>query len=313
MLGRQVNRWLSVCPPGYPWGNTLPLLTSADALVLNLECVVSDRGQPTPAKVFTFRTDARNVAVLEAAKVTTVSLANNHSLDFGAEALDECLEILSVHGIGTAGAGRSWQEASAPCSFSVAGLAVALVAFTDNEPGWEAGLATPGTFYVPVVPEDPRMTLLLSTIERAATAADLVIVSAHWGPNWRYRPLPEHVAAARRFIDVGAGVVFGHSPHVVRAIELYRGKPILYGCGDFIDDYAVHDVERNDQSGVFVLDYEGARLQRLFVVPTMIERLQARLATDTERADILRTMRDLCRDLGTRTRETPDGMDVILS
>ena len=313
MLGRWVNESLAACPPEYPWGDTLSVLRSADALIINLECVISDRGRPWSGKTFTFRTDARNVAVLEAARVTAVSLANNHSLDYGDEALVECLEILSTHGIGAAGAGRSLDDAMKPARLSAEGGAITLLAFTDNEPGWEAGPAAPGVFYVPLIRDDSRLSRWLSAIAHAAETDDLVVVSAHWGPNWGYHPLPEHVEAAHRFIDAGADVVFGHSPHVVRAVERYREKPILYSGGDFIDDYAVDEHERNDQSFVFSLDYEGGRLRRVLMIPTVIERLQARLAVQAERPAILSKMKALCRSVGTETRETPDGMEILLS
>jgi len=83
MLGRLVNRHLASVPPEHPWGDTLSVLRSADALIVNLECVISNRGEPWPGKIFTFRSDLKNVAVLTAAGVTAVSLANNHSMDYG--------------------------------------------------------------------------------------------------------------------------------------------------------------------------------------------------------------------------------------
>src|SRR5579884_1191549 len=111
MLGRLVNARLAACPPEYPWGDTLPLLHAADAVFINLECVLSDRGEPWPGKVFTFRSDARNVAVLSAARVTAASLANNHSLDYGPDALLDCLAVLRERRILAAGAGASLEAA----------------------------------------------------------------------------------------------------------------------------------------------------------------------------------------------------------
>jgi poly-gamma-glutamate capsule biosynthesis protein CapA/YwtB (metallophosphatase superfamily) len=311
MLGRLVNEHLKTAPPSYPWGDTLPLLTAADAVFANLECVIADRGAPWPGKIFTFRSDAKNVAVLDVAGVTAVSLANNHSLDYGPEALVECLATLGLHGIERAGAGPALEIAGRPAAFSVREVRVAFLAFTDNETAWEAGETTPGIFYVPMGEPDPRLDHLVWLIETAHRANDVVIVSAHWGPNWGDTPRPEHVTAAHLFVDAGADVVFGHSPHVMRGIEIYRGRPILYSCGDFIDDYAVDKVERNDESGVFAIDYERDRMQRVLLAPTVITGFQARLARGTERARIVARMQKLCAGLGTPAQEIPDGLRIV--
>jgi poly-gamma-glutamate synthesis protein (capsule biosynthesis protein) len=297
-------------------------LRAADAVIANLECVLTDHGVPEPEKVFTFRSDAKNVAVLDAARVAAVSLANNHSLDYGREALVECLSVLRVCGIAVAGAGRSLDEAAAPVPVPLRGRAspvadvpaLALVGCTDNEPAWEAGPHTPGVFYVPLTPDgdDPREEALLSVVAAASNAGQFVIVSAHWGPNWGIEPLPTHVRTARRLIDAGADVIFGHSPHVFRGVELYRGKPIFYSCGDFIDDYYVDAVERNDLSCVSVLDYEEERLRRLLLYPTVIRRFQARLARGADREMFLERAARLCRACGTRTHLVPKGLEIPL-
>lgn len=320
MLGRLVNEALRTVPPEYPWGDTLSILGAADAVIANLECVLSDRGAPQPGKTFTFRSDARNVAVLQAAGVCAVSLANNHSLDYGPQALIDCLASLEAAGIAAAGAGPSLTAAAAPALVPLRGpqppdgLPVTLVAWTDNEPGWEAGPRTPGVFYVPVTAQgdDPREETLRSIVARTARAGQMVIVSAHWGPNWGRDPLPEHVQAARRLIDAGAAVVFGHSPHVFRGVELYRGRPIFYGCGDFIDDYLVDEAERNDLSAVSMLEYQGGRLHRLRVYPTVIRRFQARLAGGDDRRLLLDRVAALSRARGTPTRVASAGPDVWL-
>jgi poly-gamma-glutamate capsule biosynthesis protein CapA/YwtB (metallophosphatase superfamily) len=311
MLGRLVNRHLATAAPEHPWGDTLPLLRSADALALNLECVIADGGEPWPGKIFTFRSDLKNAAVLTAARVTAVSLANNHSLDYGPDALSDCVAALVRQEIHPAGAGASLDDARRAAQFSAGGTRVALLAFTDNEPEWEAGSSAPGVHYVPVDPEDRRFVRLLATIKEARRAHDLVIVSAHWGPNWGYAPPEEHVTAAHLLVDAGADVVYGHSPHVVRGVEVYRHRPILYGCGNYVDDYAVDEVERNDESCVFCLDYAAGALQRLLLVPTMIDGLHARLAQRREAARIVTRLHTLCAALGTETRPSVDGLTIV--
>ncbi len=316
MLGRLVNEILRTVPPEYPWGDTLPVLRAASAVVINLECVIADRGTPQAGKTFTFRSDAKNVTVLEAARVAVVSLANNHALDYGRDALEECLTLVRGRGIAVAGAGRSIAEARASALVPMDDRPLALVAWTDNEPDWEAGPHATGIFYVPMAPGEPggnpRMDALLSTVRSAVGAGQFVIVSAHWGPNWGNDPMPEHVDAAHCLIDAGAGVILGHSPHVVRGVELYKGKPIFYSCGDFVDDYYIDEAERNDLSCISILDYEEDRLRRLLLRPTVIGRFQARLARDADREIVLDRLSRRCAALGTRIRTVAEGLEILL-
>jgi poly-gamma-glutamate capsule biosynthesis protein CapA/YwtB (metallophosphatase superfamily) len=316
MLGRLVNEYLTAATPESPWGDTLAVLRSADALFINLECVLADRGAPWPQKTFTFRSDAKNIAVLRAAGVTAASLANNHALDYGPQALGDCLALLHAHLVLPAGAGPSIEAAREPALVTVGEVRAAFIAFTDDVPEWEAGVATPGIFHVPLAPAllraNPRLGALLGVIEGARARSDLVIVSAHWGPNWGAAPPTEHTLAAHLFIDRGADIVFGHSPHVVRGVEVYRGRPILYGCGDYVGDYAVDPVERNDQSCLFCLDYDRGRLRQILLIPTLITRFQARLAGGPGREQIVRKMQTLCAGLGTAVHEVPEGLRIVV-
>src|SRR5581483_432539 len=130
MLGRLVNDILNVEPSAYPWGDTLPLFRSTDVRLCNLECVIADRGTPWSAtpKVFHFRSEAKNVAVLNAAHIDAVSLANNHVLDFDDEGLFEMMRHLDHAGIEHAGAGATLREASQPAIWEVQGRKLGLIA-----------------------------------------------------------------------------------------------------------------------------------------------------------------------------------------
>ena len=307
MLGRLVNDVLRERSPAYPWGDTLPLMRSADVRIVNLECVISDKGRPwtvTP-KLFHFRSDAKNAEALKAAGIDAVSLANNHALDYGYEAMSDMLRLLGRAGVRHAGAGNNRVEACKPAIFDVRGVRVGLIAFTDNEPPWEATAARAGVCYAPINPADRRAKEILRTVSEAKAGADLLIVSAHWGPNWRYRPPPEHVTFGRLLAEAGADVVFGHSAHVFRGIEIHRGKPILYSAGDFIDDYAVDDVERNDESFVFLLDVTAEAVREISLYPSLIRHFQARRARDAEALRISQRMIGLCSQLGTAATWLP--------
>jgi poly-gamma-glutamate synthesis protein (capsule biosynthesis protein) len=302
MLGRLVNDALRGRSAQYPWGDTLSLFQGADFRMVNLECVISDHGTPWSAtpKVFHFRSDSKNVEVLKAAGLDAVSLANNHSLDFGYEALFEMLKTLEQHGIGHAGAGENDEKASKPVLIERKGTNVGIIAFTDNEPEWEATGEKPGVFYVPVDRKDRRAQKLFRVVGETRKRADLVIVSAHWGSNWGYRPQPNHIPFAHALIDAGADIVHGHSCHVTQGIEIYGGRPIFYSTGNFVDDYAVDEVERNDESFIFVVDIENRQINNMWLYPTMIEDFQARLAKMDRALAIAEKMKQLSQEFGTR-------------
>ena len=315
MLGRLVNETLEGAPPEIPWGDTLPILQSADWRMCNLECVISDRGKPWSAypKVFHFRSAAKNIAVLESAHINAVSLANNHVLDYGYDAMFQMLEILDRAGIAHSGAGKNLEEASRLAITSVRGIKLGLLAFTDNEPGWEAKADQPGVFYVPVDLKDRRAQKLLEIVRSQRNAVDLLIVSGHWGSNWGYLPEEGHVAFAHALVDAGAAVVFGHSCHVFRGIEIYRGCPIFYSAGNFVDDYAVDPVERNDESFINVMEVRDRVPHGLRLYPTMIRRCQARRAEGVYEMAIVRKMQELCAPLGSTANWNQGGRCLEIS
>lgn len=300
MLGRLVNERLRRAGAAYPWGDTHTVLRRADLRIANLECVLAAGGEPQAGKVFHFRSDPRNVASLRAAGIGMVSLANNHVLDYGAGAFREMLPALDSAGILHAGAGVDGDAARRPAVRRVSGTAVGLVAFTDNQPDWEAD-GGPGVFFVPVVDSDPRVAELLALVRRTKARVEFLIVSAHWGPNWGSGAPSEHRGLARALIEAGADVVFGHSPHIFRGVEVFQGRPVIYSAGDFVDDYAVDPVERNDQSFIFLLHTDAGTPRTLWLYPTMITDFQARLAGRSSR-QIAERMQRLSRHLGTASR-----------
>ncbi|HEX7284879.1 MAG TPA: CapA family protein [Candidatus Angelobacter sp.] len=302
MLGRGVDQALGQKPPEFPWGDTLPVFRKAHARICNLECVLSDKGTPWAEyrKEFHFRSAAKNVATLTAAGMNAVSIANNHVLDYGREALLEMLDVLDEAGIAHSGAGANIDDASRIATFDVQGRRLGLLAFTDNEPLWEATTQRAGTFYVPTSLAGPRAQRLINIV-RERKHVDTLIVSAHWGGNWGYTPPAGHVELAHALIDAGADVIFGHSCHVFRGIEWYKGRPILYSTGDFVDDYAVDPDERNDHSLIFLVEIEGAAPARLRLVPTVIHACQAMIAPATQAGAIAAKMQSLCAAFATST------------
>jgi len=316
MLGRLVNEALKAAPQDHPWGDTLSIFGESDVRLCNLECVISDRGTPwtmTP-KVFHFRSDAKNIETLKIANVNAVSIENNHTLDFEYEAMSEMIKILGEAGIRHTGAGANLEEASRPALFEVKGIKIGLIAFTDNEPDWEATAQEPGIFYVPVDMKDDRAKRLFEIVRQTKKEVDLLIVSAHWGPNRGYRPHPSHIPFGHALIDHGADIVFGHSCHVFQGIEIYQGRPILYSTGDFIDDYAVDEIERNDESFIFLVETQEGQIKKLDLYPTVIRGFQARLARDREAKRIARKMEEQCAEFKTSVRwnEEKRKLEILL-
>lgn len=313
MLGRRVNETLRREPPTFPWGDVLPLFRAADWRACNLECVISDAFPARlPEKVFHFRSDARNVTVLEAAGIDVVSNANNHSLDFGTAAMLDMLDSLDRAGIAHAGAGTNHAQAGRPALCTTRqGTRIAVLACTDNEPDWAAGHEAAGLYHVYMDPDHPSVQPLIRRVRSLRSAvADIVIVSLHWGGNWGYVPPPSHRLLARALIRSGADIVFGHSCHVFRGVEVFEGGLIVYSAGDFIDDYAIDEIERNDWSFVFVVEVARGSLVRLRLRPTVIENLQARLAKGAMSERIIAKMRELSSELGTSVK-VRDGEGIV--
>lgn len=315
MLGRLVDRHVLANPatrPAYVWGNTLPLWRQMDLRMVNLECVIATTGEPWVPKTFHFRGGPRAIDALETAGIQLVSLANNHVLDFGAEALRECLGRLRRASIRYAGAGETSAEAVAPAMLTAGGITLAVVALTDGEPEWEATPDRPGTAYVRCDPgglAEPYRTRVARTLAQARAAAHLVVVSAHVGSNWG-PPTAQTRALAHQLIDLGADLYWGHSNHTVQGIEIYRGRPILYSCGDFIDDYAVDPVERNDLSCLFELQIEHTNVSRILLHPVRIARFQVNHAGSEDARWLCTRLIERMAEFGTQVTRAGDLLAV---
>jgi poly-gamma-glutamate synthesis protein (capsule biosynthesis protein) len=315
MLGRGVDeRWRDGPPTGI-WGSMLDRVRSLDGLFLNLECCLSARGSPRPGRTYHFRADPGwAVPALRSGGVVWASLGNNHVLDFGPDAFSDTLEHLSTGGIAHAGAGPDLDAALEPSLVEVGGLSVAVVAFTDRSPSYGAGSDSPGTAFVRMEPGNPRTRRLVDRALGRARAADpdLVVASLHWGPNWETRPARSQRRFARGLVDRGVDVVHGHSAHVIQGVEVYRGRPILYDCGDFVDDYAVKPELHNDRSFLFELVVDGGVVTTLRLVPVEIVGEAANRAGVTASRWLRRQMRTLSAEFGTTIERAGDGLRVPL-
>ncbi|MDP1927553.1 MAG: CapA family protein [Thiobacillus sp.] len=312
MLGRGVDAALKNMQPPEMWGNVLPFLWQADLRIANLECALTRHAQPWTHswKPFHFRAAPSAVRFLQAAHIDACSLANNHTLDFEARGLHDTIQTLNAASIRHAGAGLDLEEAAAPALLEVNGSSpcrVALLAFTDNQPDFAAAVQLPGTNYLEVSLDAETLACVANAIAQArAQGADWVVFSNHWGANFVERPAADFRRFAQRMIELGADVYFGHSAHLCQGIEIHRGKPILYDTGDFIDDYAVDPLLRNDHSCLFRLMFEHGQLQRIELIPVTLDIAQVALARGGDFTAIAARMEKLCAELGTLLERRSD-------
>ncbi|HVS03745.1 MAG TPA: CapA family protein, partial [Thermoanaerobaculia bacterium] len=229
--------------PAYVWGEALEVLARHRPAVriVNLETAVTTADEPWPGKGIHYRTHPANVAVLEAAGVDCAGLANNHVLDWGRPGLAETVTTLRRAGIAVAGAGADSTAAAAPAILATPGGRVLVFAMADGSsgvpPAWGAEEGRSGVSRLPDLAAATAREVA-RTIARARGPGDLVVASIHWGGNWGYAVPPEQARFARILVDEGGvDVVHGHSSHHPKGIEIYRGRLVLYGAGDLINDY----------------------------------------------------------------------------
>jgi poly-gamma-glutamate capsule biosynthesis protein CapA/YwtB (metallophosphatase superfamily) len=314
MLGRGVGAVIPRRAPESFWGDTLETLHAADLVVANLECAITTHSVPwtrTP-KVFHFGASPAAVDVLAAAEIRLVSLANNHVLDFEVEGLRDTLRHLDRAGIARAGAGENLAEAVRPAVVEAAGSRVAMIAATDNEPGWAAGPDSPGVQWLRI---DPNKRDSMRAVERGVAAAraagaEIVVLSLHWGPNMVTRPPRRFRAFAREAIELGVDILHGHSAHIFQGVDVHRGRPILFDTGDAIDDYAVDPQLRNDQSLIFVVEIDESGPRELVMVPIRLRYAETWLAQGRDRDSIAERMVAHSEELGTRVEQR--GTDLVV-
>ena len=232
MLDKLTSRRLREYDVSYPLKHIQHITSSGDLNFANLESPISDRGTPA-SKRYVFRARPETVEVLLDGGFNLVSLANNHILDYGVEAMADTISILASHGIAHAGAGMDLDSARRGYISEVNGVKVAVLAYTRAAPmryypAWQAEEKKPGTMFY--YQED----LVLEDLKRVRPQADVVIVSVHWGSEYTYNVNREQASLGRLLIDNGADLVLGHHSHTPQGIEFYRGKPIVYSLGNFL-------------------------------------------------------------------------------
>jgi poly-gamma-glutamate synthesis protein (capsule biosynthesis protein) len=269
----------------YLWGAALDEWNRAkpDVRIINLETAIT-RNDTYVVKSINYRMSPENAPCLLPAAPHCCVLANNHVLDWQREGLLDTLATLGSLGIRTAGAGANEAEACAPAILTTAAKRRVLVfAFAMESSGvppvWAAGPDWAGVNFLSSLSDDAA-TSIADQVRAVRRPGDAVVISIHWGPNWSHAVSDEERSFAHALIDkAGASIIHGHSSHHPKKMEVYRNRLILYGCGDFLNDYEGikgHEIFRPDLAFMYFadLDPESLDLTAVELVPLRIHRFQ---------------------------------------
>ena len=277
----------------YIWGDALEELATVgpSARVVNLETSVTRSDDYWKGKGINYRMHPANVPCITAARIDCCVLANNHTLDYGYSGLLETLVTLQRAGVKVAGAGRNRSEAwrlavidvSRECRVLVFGFGSPTSGIPSS---WAATDTRPGVGLLENL-SDTTLDRIRETIQLVKRPHDIVVASIHWGGNWGYAVPGEHVRFAHGLIRAGSDVVHGHSSHHVGPIEIFEEKLILYGRGDFLDDYegvADEDGFRSDLTLMYfpTIDPVSGQLVDLRMTPMRIKNFKANRASPVE-------------------------------
>jgi poly-gamma-glutamate capsule biosynthesis protein CapA/YwtB (metallophosphatase superfamily) len=278
----------------YVWGDALAEFQqiAPDVRIINLETAVTASVDYWKAKGIHYRMHPANLPCLTAARIDCCVLANNHVLDWGYKGLVSTLETLRRANLRSIGAGRDLREAEAPAVVEVSGKGgVVVFAFgcesSGIPPNWAAAENRPGVNLLRDL--SPRTVKYIANQVRAVKrSGDIVVASIHWGGNWGYGIPREQRAFAHQLIDeASVDVVHGHSSHHPKGIEVYQNKPLLYGCGDFLNDYegiSGYEGFRDDLVLMYfvTLNPLSGKLVRLEMMPMQIKRFRLNRPSDAD-------------------------------
>ena len=293
----------------YIWGAALGEFSrlQPDARIINLETSIT-RSEDYERKGINYRMNPQNTECLKAAAIDCCVLGNNHILDWGHRGLLETLATLENFQIKSAGAGRNRIQASAPAVLDIVGkrrvLVVSFGCVTSGIPrSWAATSERPGVNLLPKI-SVKAVSCVAEDIARVHGSDDLVVVSVHWGPNWGYAIPDAQRSFAHTLIDrAGVSIVHGHSSHHPKAIEVYHDRLILYGCGDFLNDYegiSGYEKYRDDLVLMYFADIDPAgTLVALEIVPLQIRKFQLVYPSNDDVCWMKHTLDRECRRFGT--------------
>jgi poly-gamma-glutamate capsule biosynthesis protein CapA/YwtB (metallophosphatase superfamily) len=301
----------------YVWGDALQELEQAqiDLRIVNLETAITSEEKPWPDKGIHYRMHPLNIGCLSAPRISACTLANNHVLDWEYSGLSETLRSLDAVGIAHSGAGNNAKAAAAPAALNVEGKPrVLLFSFGSTTSGipreWSATSSRAGVNLLDDL-SDATAARVAAQIRHHRKPGDLLVASIHWGSNWGYDIPPQQITVAHRLVEEGVALVHGHSSHHVKAIEVFKGRLILYGCGDFLTDYegiSGYEEFRGDLALMYFveLDSQSGQLGSARLVPMKVRRFRLERAPAADAESLSDLLNELGAPFGTRTRLNKD-------
>ncbi|MGZ6879782.1 MAG: CapA family protein, partial [Mycobacteriaceae bacterium] len=294
----------------WPWGVALSVLDEAapDVRIVNLETSITTSRDYAPGKNIHYRMHPANTAVLTAARIDACAMANNHVLDFGVRGLRESLDVLTAADLRPVGAGLDDVQAWRPAIVQAGAVRVLVWSIGAASSGIASSAVATATHPgVALLPDLSAATAdrVLERIDAVREPTDLVVVSVHWGSNWGYAVPDEQIRFAHCLVEGNVDAVHGHSSHHPRPLEIYRGRPVLYGCGDLVNDYeglGGHERFRDDLRLLYLLEFEigSHELRALRMVPLRVRRMRLEHTSAEEARWLREVLTDSSRPFGTR-------------
>src|SRR6266496_5530677 len=301
----------------YIWGDALQELekSSVDLTIMNLETAIASEGTPWPDKGIHYRMHPLNVDCLSALRISACALANNHVLDWGYSGLSETRRSLDTAGIAHSGAGNNTEEAAAPAVLKVTDKArLLLFSFGSTTSGipreWSATPSRAGVNLLDDISE-ASAARVADQMRHYQRPGDLLVASIHWGSNWGYDIPPKQIAFAHRLIEEGVAIAHGHYSHHVKAIEVFKDRLILYGCGDFLTDYegiSGYEMFHGDLALMYFveMDPNSAGLITVRLVPMQMRRFRLECAAAADAKWLCNLLNQLGERFGTTLRFEED-------
>lgn len=285
-------------------------LKEADVAIVNLECVVAHTGEQGLDKgenaSYYFRARPEMLGILEAAGIDIVVTANNHSGDYGPDALLEQLRLLDTMGMGHVGSGENFDLACAPLFFKAGDVHVALFGIDTYQSSFAAGDTHAGNCFFSLNDPEGVKNYLAPRITAAREKADVILVAVHWGANYRNVPEEAKVLFGHALIEGGADAVLGSSAHQVQGAEIYKERPIIYDAGNLLFDFS-----ENCSGGLFQLSLGLSGVEGIRFIPLELHPGYTRLAAEEKAFELTTQFITLSRAFNTEFAQADDETAVL--
>lgn len=295
LMDGSVRRQIDANGYDYPWEHVKKYFQKDDISIGNLETSITLRGNKWPDKQFNFRSNPENLVAMKNAGIDVVSLANNHSLDYGYEGLLDTLDYLDKNGIDKVGAGKDKKEAFEEIIIEKNGYKVGILGFSRVVPhvDWWATGKRPGLAGA----YDSHLQGALEKVKEVRENVDILILSIHWGTERQVTARDHDVIAAKKLIDAGADAIMGHHPHVLQGVEIYKGKPIFYSLGNFV--FGVKN-ELTSNTMIGRINFVDDKIESLQIIPFNIVAGRPVPVNEEEKNKKIQYINELSKEWGTK-------------